>query len=79
MGADFYGTKETKKEGRIKLGIGNNCIIERAIIDKNTYIGNDVKIINQKKLDYKEGNGYLIKDGIVVVEKGAVIPDGTII
>jgi glucose-1-phosphate adenylyltransferase len=42
-------------------------------------IGNDVKIINQKKLDDSEGEGYVIKDGIVVVEKGAVIPDGTII
>jgi glucose-1-phosphate adenylyltransferase len=79
MGADFYETKKTKKEGRIKLGIGMNCIIERAIIDKNTYIGNDVQIINQKQLDYAEGEGYLIKDGIVVVEKGAVIPDGTTI
>jgi glucose-1-phosphate adenylyltransferase len=79
MGADFYETREIKKEGQIKLGIGNNCIIERAIIDKNAYIGNDVKIINKKKLEYMEGEGYVIKDGIVVVEKGAVIPDGTII
>jgi len=79
MGADFYETRETRKEGRGKLGIGNNCIIERAIIDKNAYIGNDVKIINQEKSDYREGDGYVIKDGIVVVEKGAVIPDGTII
>jgi glucose-1-phosphate adenylyltransferase len=79
MGADFYETRETRKEGRGKLGIGNNCIIERAIIDKNAYIGNDVKIINQEKSDYREGDGYVIKDGIVVVEKGAVIPGGTII
>jgi len=79
MGADFYETNEIKKEKRIQMGIGSNCIIERAIIDKNAYIGNDVKIINQKKLDDSEGEGYVIKDGIVVVEKGAVIPDGTII
>ena len=79
MGADYYERREVKEEERIQLGIGNNCIIERAIIDKNACIGNDVKIINQKKLDYKEGEGYVIKDGIVVVEKGAVIPDGTII
>ena len=79
MGADYYERREIKEEERIKLGIGSNCIIERAIIDKNACIGNDVKIINQKKLDYQEGEGYLIKDGIVVVEKGAVIPDGTII
>jgi glucose-1-phosphate adenylyltransferase len=79
MGADYYERREIGDEERIKLGIGNNCIIERAIIDKNACIGNDVKIINQKKLDYKEGEGYVIRDGIVVVEKGAVIPDGTII
>ena len=79
MGADYYERREIGDEERIKLGIGNNCIIERAIIDKNACIGNDVKIINQKKLDYREGKGYVIKDGIVVVEKGAVIPDGTII
>jgi glucose-1-phosphate adenylyltransferase len=79
MGADYYERREIKEEERIKLGIGNNCIIERAIIDKNACIGNDVKIINQKELDYKEGEGYVIRDGIVVVEKGAVIPDGTII
>ncbi len=79
MGADFYETRESKKEERIQMGIGSNCIIKRAIIDKNAYIGNDVKILNQKKLDDSEGEGYVIKDGIVVVEKGAVIPDGTII
>ena len=79
MGADYYETRKNKKKGQLQMGIGKNCIIERAIIDKNAYIGNDVKIINQKKLDYMEGGSYLIKDGIVVVEKGAIIPDGTII
>lgn len=79
MGADYYETKETRKEGSIPMGIGNNCIIERAIIDKNAYVGNNVKIFNQNKLDYEEGEGYVIRDGIIVVEKGAVIPDGTII
>jgi glucose-1-phosphate adenylyltransferase len=79
MGADFYETRKYKKNKPIQMGIGNNCIIERAIIDKNAYIGNGVRIINQKKLDYMEGEAYLIRDGIVVVEKGALIPDGTII
>ena len=79
MGADYYETREIKKEGEIQMGIGSNCIIERAIIDKNAYIGNNVKITNHKNSDYLEGEGYVIKDGIVVVEKGAVIPDGTVI
>ncbi len=79
MGADFFETEKDRRKGRIHMGIGNNCIIEQAIIDKNAHIGNNVKIINRQKFDYKEGEGYLIKDGIVVVEKGAVIPDETVI
>ncbi len=79
MGADFYENKTDRKNGQVQMGIGNNSIIEKAIIDKNAHIGNNVKIINQKQFDSMEGEGYLIRDGIVVVEKGTVIPDGTII
>jgi len=79
MGADFYEKGRNRKKERIRMGIGKNCSIEGAIIDKNACIGNNVKIINQERLDSKEGDGYLIRDGIVVVEKGAIIPDGTII
>ncbi len=79
MGADFYEKKTGKENGQIHMGIGDNCIIKRAIIDKNARIGNNVKIINQKKLDSIEGKGYLIRDGIVVVEKGTIVPDGSVI
>ncbi|MHC4269956.1 MAG: glucose-1-phosphate adenylyltransferase [Planctomycetota bacterium] len=79
MGADFYENREDKENGHVNMGIGGNCIIEKAIIDKNTHIGNNVRIINQKKLDSMEGEGYVIRDGIVVVEKGTIIPDGTVI
>ncbi len=79
MGADFYENINDSENGQVGMGIGNNCIIERTIIDKNARIGNNVKIINQKKLDSMEGKGYLIRDGIVVVEKGTIIPDGTVI
>ena len=79
MGADFYENKVDRENEHVHMGIGSNCIIERAIIDKNTHIGNYVKIINQKNIDSMEGIGYLIRDGIVVVEKGTTIPDGTVI
>ncbi|KAA3601034.1 MAG: glucose-1-phosphate adenylyltransferase [Candidatus Scalindua sp. AMX11] len=79
MGADFYEKRATEKRERIPMGIGKNCIIERAIIDKNACIGNNVHIINQKSVDNLIGNGYWIRDGVVVIEKGAVIPDGTAI
>lgn len=76
MGADHYEAKRERVKGQIPMGIGNNCVIEGAIVDKNAYIGNNVKIINRDKLDYMDGEGYVIRDGIVVVEKGAVLSEG---
>lgn len=69
-GNDFYGPR---------LGIGKNCVIQKAIIDKNVSIGDNVKIVNRKNVREAEGEGYSIRDGIVVIHKGAVLPDGTVI
>jgi len=77
MGADYYDGARSRTQPR--LGIGKNCRIERAIIDKNARIGDNVLIVNEKNLRRHDGNGYCIRDGIVVVEKDAVIPPGTVI
>ena len=81
MGADFYETEEEKQENRNRcipdVGIGGDSLISGAIIDKNARIGRGVKICNQDNLTEFDGEGYTIREGIVVVEKGAVIPDGT--
>ncbi len=85
MGADFY---ESYAEGRsacpdnkVPVGIGSNSTIRRAIIDKNACIGCDVQIINKDRVEEanRESEGFYIRNGIVVVLKNAVIPDGTII
>jgi glucose-1-phosphate adenylyltransferase len=83
MGCDYYENidqiEQKNKKGIPILGIGERCIIEDAIIDKNCSIGNDVSIkggVHLEKLDHPL---YTIKDGIVVVKKGAVIPNGYII
>ncbi|MDD3807193.1 MAG: glucose-1-phosphate adenylyltransferase, partial [Candidatus Marinimicrobia bacterium] len=76
MGNDFF---EEDIETDIPLGIGRNCIIKNAIIDKNVHIGNDVQILNKNSIDYKEESQYWIRDGIVVVKKGAILEDGIII
>ena len=55
--------------------IGKNCLIEKAIIDEHVQIGNNVKLINEKKLDHHDGNGIFIRDGIIVVIAGTIIPD----
>lgn len=58
------------------FSIGENCIIEKAIIDEHTHIGNNVRLINQENLIKYDGDGVYIRDGIIVVTSGAVIPDG---
>ncbi len=85
MGADFYQTsvdrKGIREEGNIPVGIGAETIIRRAIIDKNAHIGHDVRIINKDNVQEanREAQGFYIRSGIVVVLKGAIIPDGTVI
>jgi len=78
MGADFYQDEDTQPvPGRPPLGIGARCVIEGAIIDKNAHIGDDVVISPSGKPENVDGDNYFIRDGVVVVPKGAVIPAGT--
>ena len=83
MGTDFYETLDemntSVSNGLPKLGIGERCYIKNSIIDKNCRIGNDVRINGGKYLANAEHQLYSIKEGIVVVKKGAVIPDGFVI
>ncbi len=75
MGADFYDADHASRGGP-ELGIGRNCVIDMAIIDKNARIGDGVVITPDGKPDNFDGPNYYIRDGIVVVPKGGVIPDG---
>jgi glucose-1-phosphate adenylyltransferase len=70
---------ENKAKGRPPIGIGANCRIENAIIDKNARIGNNVVLNPAGKPENFDGDNYFIRDGIVVVPKGGVIPDDTVI
>lgn len=81
MGSDRYQDHEFegKAPKGVPAGIGENCIINAAILDKNCCIGNNVTIDGSKHTEHVETDAYVIKDGIVVVKKGAVIPDGTVI
>ena len=83
MGTDFYETLEEMNKsvdkGLPKLGIGERCFIKNAIIDKNCRIGNDVRINGGKHLPNSDHSLYTVKEGIVVVKKGAVLPDGFVI
>ncbi|MDX1479175.1 MAG: glucose-1-phosphate adenylyltransferase [Saprospiraceae bacterium] len=78
MGQDYYeDIKELLKQDKIPMGIGADCHIENAIIDRNVCIGNDVQIFGSDKLEDQENDIYCVQDGIIVVRKGVKIPSGT--
>jgi glucose-1-phosphate adenylyltransferase len=83
MGNDYYETIDemaaNKAKGLPMIGIGERCYIKDAIIDKNCRIGNDVRINGGKHLANTDHALYTVKDGIVVVKKQAVLPDGFVI
>ena len=74
MGADYYETlDEILNKDNIPVGIGSSCLLRNVIVDKNARIGNNVTIIGDTSLMDVEEEGYCIKEGIVVIKKGAVI------
>lgn len=83
MGADYYQNTEeivsNDAQGLPNLGVGKYCYIERAILDKNCSIGDNVRIIGRKNMPDGDFDTYSIKDGVIVVKKNAVIAPGTII
>lgn len=80
MGNDDFQTLDSLKRsidlGFPPKGIGDRCILENTILDKDCYIGNDVKIKGGVHLPDSENEMFTVKEGIVVVKKGAVLPNG---
>ena len=83
MGADYYESDasrvESEKSGVPKVGIGRNCLIQNAIIDKNARIGDNSVLVNRDGIDNYDGENYYIRDGIVIVPKDATIPPETVV
>ncbi|MBM3325037.1 MAG: glucose-1-phosphate adenylyltransferase [Calditrichaeota bacterium] len=83
IGADYYETEEEIREnrevGRPDVGIGSDTKIRRAIVDKNARIGYGVRIDPPENAADRQEEGWVIQDGIVIVEKDAVIADGSVL
>ena len=81
MGSDYYESAEEKDENTSKgiplIGVGRDCHIKKAILDKNVRIGDNVRIINAAGHDNHDGENFFVRDGIVIIPKNAVIPSGT--
>ena len=83
LGGDYYESEESvtkhESQGLPRIGIGAHCHIENAIIDKNARIGNHVTISPAGKPENVDHELYFIRDGIVIIPKNGIIPNGTVI
>jgi glucose-1-phosphate adenylyltransferase len=81
LGADFYeaDNEAPRRADGAKLGVGSNVVLDRVIVDKNARIGNDVRLVNEAGVQQADGDGYFIRNGIVIVPKGGIVKDGTVV
>ena len=73
LGADYY---EGSTDGNLPLGIGPDVELDTVIVDKNARIGAGAQLVNTRKLEHYDGDGYYIRNGIIVVPKNGTIPPG---
>ncbi len=83
IGADRFETDQERADNKHRgvpdLTVGDSTVIENAILDKDCRIGSNVRIVNQRQATEEEGKNYVIREGIVVIPRGAVVMDGTTI
>ena len=77
MGNDYYEcSRPDHQHPPSTPHIGENCELTHTIVDKNVTIGNGVKLLNKKKLKNYDGEQIFIRDGIIIVPRGTILPDG---
>lgn len=80
LGADYFEEPAaTSRDGRPALGLGRDVVLDRVIVDKNARIGDGSRLVNDKGVEEADGNGYYIRNGIIVVPKDGVIAPGTVV
>jgi glucose-1-phosphate adenylyltransferase len=79
LGADYYDPEDRANagDGRPCLGVGCDAVLERVIVDKNARIGDGARLVNETGIQELDGNGFFIRNGIIVVPKDGVIAAGT--
>ena len=80
LGADYYDTDDDEEGDRsVPLGVGRDSVLDRVIVDKNARIGRGVRLVNERMVREADGENYYIRGGIIIIPKGAVVPDGTVV
>jgi glucose-1-phosphate adenylyltransferase len=75
LGADAYDDRQSD----VPLGIGRNAVLDRVIVDKNARIGEGARLVNERNIQDVDGDGYHIRNGIIIVPKGGVVKPGTVV
>jgi len=76
MGSDYY---EMKANGNVPIGVGKNCVVKNAILDKNVRIGDNSQLINKENVQNGEFGGIIIRDGLIIVPKNGIVEPGTVL
>jgi glucose-1-phosphate adenylyltransferase len=79
LGADFYDADgdAPARGDRPRLGIGRNVVLDRVIVDKNARIGDGARLVNEQGVTTADGDGYFIRNGVIIVPKDGVIRPGS--
>ena len=75
LGADFYDDSPTD----LPLGIGREAVLDGVIVDKNARIGHNARLVNERGIENADGDGYYIRNRIIIVPKGGVVKPGTVV
>jgi glucose-1-phosphate adenylyltransferase len=82
MGANYFDNDPhapAGRPGRPPLGVGDDAVLERVILDKNCRVGRGAQLVNRRGVPADEGPNHVIRDGVIIIPNGAVVPDGTVI
>ena len=82
LGADYFddpARMRVPRNGHPHLGIGANVVLDRVIVDKNARIGEGARLVNEQQVEHADGDGYYIRNGIIVVPKDGTIRPGTVV
>jgi glucose-1-phosphate adenylyltransferase len=75
LGADFYEDQLSD----LPMGVGREAVLDRVIVDKNARIGEGARLVNERNIQDVDGDGYVIRSGIIIVPKGGVVKPGTVV
>jgi len=75
LGADYYD----ESPGELPLGIGRDAVLDGVIVDKNARIGHNARLVNERGIENADGDGYYVRNKIIIVPKGGVVKPGTVV